>query len=135
MTFFGRARRVRDGGPCPLYRDRRNWSRSSNCSGGPHSPSGPSGCLNRTSTCRRLAARLPPAGRGELDAAAVKRGRQGFVQLECVRCHHPPEYTPTLNHDVGLRDQAGLRHFNPPSLRGVGQRPAYFPGCVVAATL
>ncbi len=66
------------------------------------------------------------AARGALDAAAVKRGRQAFVQLECVRCHHPPEYTSTLNHDVGLRDQAGQRHFNPPSLRGVSQRPAYF---------
>jgi cytochrome c peroxidase len=31
-----------------------------------------------------------------------------------------------LSFDVGLRDEAGLHYFNPPSLLGVSQRAPYF---------
>lgn len=64
--------------------------------------------------------------RGKVDQSAVNRGRHLFESLDCVHCHRPPTYTSTKTYDVGLHDEAGTTHFNPPSLRGVSQLPAYF---------
>jgi cytochrome c peroxidase len=74
---------------------------------------------------------LPPppsltAARGTTDAEAVKRGRQVFEREKCAKCHAPPSYTSPGTYDVGLRDEAGETHFNPPSLRGVSQGGPYF---------
>jgi cytochrome c peroxidase len=56
------------------------------------------------------------------DRAQVERGRRVFQEHGCVRCHIPPlTYTSNGVHDVGFADERGLRKFNPPSLRGVGQ--------------
>ncbi|HXY34661.1 MAG TPA: hypothetical protein VEI07_10570, partial [Planctomycetaceae bacterium] len=44
----------------------------------------------------------------------------------CDRCHVPPTFTSPRVYDVGLADELGNRQFNPPSLRGVGQRSAFF---------
>ena len=65
------------------------------------------------------------AARGTLDPAAIERGRRIFVDMDCSRCHEPPTYTTPKTYDVHLRDEAGADHFNPPSLRGVGQRDAF----------
>jgi YVTN family beta-propeller protein len=59
--------------------------------------------------------------RGETNATGTKRGEAVFAKLKCAGCHTPPEYTSPETYDVGLRDEAGLTHFNPPSLRGVSQ--------------
>lgn len=64
--------------------------------------------------------------RGVRDEAAVTRGQRMFHGLQCVRCHAPPTYTTPKTYDVGLKDQQGNTHFNPPSLRGVGHRAPYF---------
>lgn len=64
--------------------------------------------------------------RGVQDEAAVRRGQELFQEQRCVRCHAPPAYTTPKTYDVGLKDQQGNDHFNPPSLRGVGQRAPYF---------
>jgi cytochrome c peroxidase len=64
--------------------------------------------------------------RGVRDDAAVARGQRMFSDLGCVRCHAPPTYTTPKTYDVGLKDQQGNTHFNPPSLRGVGHRAPYF---------
>jgi cytochrome c peroxidase len=64
--------------------------------------------------------------RGTRDESAVNRGQQLFTSLQCVRCHAPPTYTTPKTYDVGLKDQQGNTQFNPPSLRGVGQRAPYF---------
>ncbi len=64
--------------------------------------------------------------RGVRDDAAVARGQRMFHDLGCVRCHAPPTYTTPKTYDVGLKDQQGNTHFNPPSLRGVGHRAPYF---------
>lgn len=64
--------------------------------------------------------------RGERDEAAVARGRAVFESMRCNSCHAPPAYTTPKTYDVGLTDQEGNTHFNPPSLRGVGQRGPYF---------
>jgi YVTN family beta-propeller protein len=53
--------------------------------------------------------------------ASVARGRAVFDR-ECAACHRPPHYTSAGRYDVGLTDEVGNRRFNPPSLRGVGQR-------------
>ncbi len=66
------------------------------------------------------------AARGQLNTAAVQRGRQAFEELGCIRCHKPPAFTSSKSYDVGLRDEAGESRFNPPSLRGVSQLPAHF---------
>lgn len=66
------------------------------------------------------------AARGTLDQAAIERGRHVFDRLECAECHKPPAYTSSETYDVGMPDAAGLRKFNPPSLRGLSQRSAYF---------
>jgi len=64
--------------------------------------------------------------RGTFDEKAVERGRGLFTAEGCVNCHAPPTFTTPKTYDVGLKDQQGNRHFNPPSLRGVGQRAPYF---------
>lgn len=66
---------------------------------------------------------LPPARPlAATDEAAVARGREIFETRDCARCHTGPEYTGAGRYDVGLADEVGNRRFNPPSLRGVGQR-------------
>ena len=57
---------------------------------------------------------------------AIERGRAVFTREKCDRCHVPPTFTSPRLYDVGLRDELGNRQFNPPSLRGVGQRAAFF---------
>jgi YVTN family beta-propeller protein len=74
---------------------------------------------------------LPPApSRSRLlkktDEDRVSRGRELFAKNSCTSCHAPPTYTTTKNYDVGLTDERGVKHFNPPSLRGVGQGGPYF---------
>jgi YVTN family beta-propeller protein len=64
------------------------------------------------------------AARGTLDSGAIERGRKMFEAADCVHCHRPPTYTSPSAYDVNLRDEAGVRRFNPPSLRGVSQLPA-----------
>lgn len=61
-----------------------------------------------------------------MDAATVERGHKVFEARKCGACHTPPLYTTTRTFDVGLRDEAGLTHFNPPSLRGLSQARPYF---------
>lgn len=65
-----------------------------------------------------------PAGPG--DREGIERGRAVFAARNCGRCHAPPEYTSAGVYDVGLKDEAGNAKFNPPSLRGVGQRDRLF---------
>jgi cytochrome c peroxidase len=55
----------------------------------------------------------------------VERGRAIFRERKCAECHAPPEYTSEGAFDVGLVDEVGHRKFNPPSLRGVGDRASY----------
>jgi YVTN family beta-propeller protein len=74
---------------------------------------------------------LPPApsvleARGTIDADAFKRGRKIFTREKCASCHSPPTYTTPKTYDVGLRDEVGGTHFNPPSLRGVSQGGPFF---------
>jgi cytochrome c peroxidase len=71
----------------------------------------------------------PPSvagARGTLDPEGVKRGRRVFARQKCATCHPPPTYTTAGSYDVGLRDEAGGTHFNPPSLRGLSQAGPYF---------
>jgi YVTN family beta-propeller protein len=70
----------------------------------------------------------PPRARllGKLDEGSVRRGRKVFAQHDCATCHTPPLYTTAQTYDVGLSDEAGLKAFNPPSLRGVSQGGPYF---------
>lgn len=74
--------------------------------------------------------RLPAPPRGAdlfaLDAAAVARGQLVFRDRNCAECHAPPTYTSPATYDVGLQDQVGNKDFNPPDLRAVGLRSAYF---------
>lgn len=62
----------------------------------------------------------------ESQTTAIERGRQVFVERNCHRCHVPPTYTSPATYDVGLKDELGSKQFNPPSLRGLSQRDAYF---------
>jgi cytochrome c peroxidase len=88
----------------------------------------------REDQVRDLAAYLrtlppPPAlarARGTDDEKVRQRGRQVFLRNKCQTCHAPPAYTTAKTYDVGLRDEAGLKYFNPPSLRGVSQGGPYF---------
>lgn len=60
------------------------------------------------------------------DSALVNDGRQLFESLSCTDCHAGTTLTSADVYDVGLEDQRGLRHFNPPTLRGVGYREKLF---------
>jgi YVTN family beta-propeller protein len=74
---------------------------------------------------------LPPPPSGvqagdKRDEAAVGRGRELFNQQGCAGCHTPPNYTSRKTYDVGVHDEAGNTHFNPPSLRGIAQGGPFF---------
>jgi YVTN family beta-propeller protein len=64
----------------------------------------------------------PPPPPRPSEHGNAERGRQVFRAQGCAECHAPPEFTRSGAYDVGLADEVGQRHFNPPSLRGVGQR-------------
>jgi cytochrome c peroxidase len=73
----------------------------------------------------------PPAGLAELQAPGmtpelVERGEVVFADHGCAGCHQPPTFTSPGTRDVGLVDELGVRRFNPPSLRAVSQRSAFF---------
>ena len=72
--------------------------------------------------------------RGNKDQQLISRGRKVFHARDCAACHTPPLYTSSDAYDVGIHDKEGNTHFNPPSLRGVGQRGPYFHNAS-AATL
>jgi cytochrome c peroxidase len=57
---------------------------------------------------------------------AVGRGREIFRSKKCAGCHEPPEYTTPKKYDVGIADEVGNREFNPPALRAVSRRDAFF---------
>jgi DNA-binding beta-propeller fold protein YncE len=63
---------------------------------------------------------------GAIEKLSIERGHEVFNRQKCDRCHAPPTLTSPGIYDVGLRDELGNRRFNPPSLRGVGQRAAFF---------
>jgi cytochrome c peroxidase len=67
-----------------------------------------------------------PLARGTLEPEAIKRGQRILNRQKCAVCHTPPTYTSAKTYDVGLRDEAGGTHFNPPSLRGLSQGGPYF---------
>ncbi len=64
--------------------------------------------------------------RDSVDLEAIARGKEVFIDRRCDRCHKAPTYTTPKAYDVGLVDSQGNKKFNPPSLRGVGQRSPYF---------
>jgi cytochrome c peroxidase len=68
----------------------------------------------------------PPAARKQADETLVEAGQQVFQRLKCNECHRPPEFTSPITRDVGLEDEVGNRKFNPPSLRGLSHRRAFF---------
>ena len=61
-----------------------------------------------------------------MDQEAYKRGGKIFARHKCATCHTPPLYTSAKTYDIGLRDEAGEKNFNPPSLRGLSQAGPYF---------
>ena len=70
---------------------------------------------------------LMPASNAPADRALLEQGRRVFDSAGCARCHIPPlTYTSDSTYDVGIHDEAGLKLFNPPSLRGVSQRDRLF---------
>jgi hypothetical protein len=65
---------------------------------------------------------VEPLHGDEADRRQVERGRQIFQERGCAHCHIPPvTYSSHETYDVGFSDERGLRKFNPPALRGVGQ--------------
>jgi len=71
----------------------------------------------------------PPSvsrARGTVDPDILERGRRVFAAQKCGTCHQEGTYTSPRTYDVGLRDESGLSHFNPPSLRGLSQGGPYF---------
>ena len=64
--------------------------------------------------------------RDRVDEDAVNRGQELFHNHGCVTCHAPPTYTSPQSYDVDLPEDEEDARFNPPSLRGLSQRDAYF---------
>lgn len=58
----------------------------------------------------------------EASRERVARGRKLFDRLDCRDCHQGAQLTSETSINVGLEDEVGNMFFNPPSLRGVGQR-------------
>lgn len=72
----------------------------------------------------------PPSlnqARGDaIDRKRLALGESVFKEQRCDKCHQPPTYTSGKVYDVGLSDEKGRHRFNPPSLRGISQRDAFF---------
>jgi YVTN family beta-propeller protein len=93
---------------------------------GPKDASGTEHVEALTAFIRSLSPPAPALADSQADQnAAVLRGRQIFQSRKCDACHVPPSYTSSERFDVGLSDEVGNRQFNPPSLRGVGQREPF----------
>ena len=58
-------------------------------------------------------------------ARASDRGAALFRSKKCANCHAGEALTSEGVKDVGLIDEVGHREFNPPSLRGAGQRARF----------
>jgi CxxC motif-containing protein (DUF1111 family) len=56
----------------------------------------------------------------------VAAGESLFHEFRCASCHAPPSYTSPQIQDVGVADELGNKHFNPPSLRGLRHRRRLF---------
>ena len=67
-----------------------------------------------------------PPPRDREDQELVHQGGELFESLACVDCHSLPRFTSKATFDVGLVDERKRAAFNPPSLRGVGQRERLF---------
>lgn len=68
----------------------------------------------------------PPPLVDDAQHELIEQGRRIFTRRGCQRCHIPPlTYTSDLTYEVGTEDEHGQKKFNPPSLRGVGQRFGY----------
>lgn len=63
-----------------------------------------------------------PALRRSLSTLERAKGMAIFEKQRCDECHSPPHFTDPESYDVGLTDEVGHTHFNPPSLLGVSQR-------------
>ena len=61
-----------------------------------------------------------------MDESVIQPGKRVFEKLKCNECHTPPRFTSPRVQDVGLQDELGNRKFNPPSLRGLRHRRAFF---------
>ena len=75
-----------------------------------------------TAYLRSLEPTQPATQVATSDADAITRGRQVFQTQRCNDCHAGSTYTSVGRFDVGLVDEVGNQRFNPPSLRGVGER-------------
>lgn len=70
---------------------------------------------------------LPPAPAATPGSPALlQRGQVVFEFEGCANCHQPSSFTSSGTYDVGLSDERGRSTFNPPSLRGAGQRSSFF---------
>jgi len=67
----------------------------------------------------------PPAPAVPPTDLAAARGANVFRARDCARCHTAPNYTSKGRYDIGLSDEVGHTRFNPPSLRGAGQRDRF----------
>ena len=71
---------------------------------------------------------VPPPNRkpdGSLNKAA-RRGKAVFRAKACNRCHKGTTFTTRRTYKVGLESSGDkYQEFNPPSLRGVGNRAPY----------
>lgn len=68
----------------------------------------------------------PPPPSGDAPKELIAQGKNVFEAKGCVSCHAPPAYTTPMAVEVDLADEQGRNRFNPPSLRGAGQRRRFF---------
>ncbi|MCA9199238.1 MAG: hypothetical protein KDA87_16950, partial [Planctomycetales bacterium] len=59
-------------------------------------------------------------------AEQVVQGKAVFERRQCTACHHGHAFSAHTVFDVGLVDEQGETHFNPPSLIGVRLRQTFF---------
>lgn len=68
----------------------------------------------------------PPPAQPTPDRQTLRAGRRVFETRGCAKCHQGRRHTTSGVFHVGLKDENGRSAFNPPSLRGVGQRAPLF---------
>jgi len=70
--------------------------------------------------------KAPPAISNPSQESSVARGESVFQKHGCIKCHEPPTFTSPRVYELPLADESGHSRFNPPSLRGISQRTAFF---------
>lgn len=80
-----------------------------------------------TSDLNAYMATLTQPSKSQTTESTIEPGRKLIESRGCTKCHAPENYWTTKSTwDIGVRDEQGHSEFNPPSLKSLRHRRAFF---------